>query len=57
MAFMISGTGRRTALAFDGGLGSPTLVLKFHTPSTPVTPPPTPPAPAPQVVAKPAFTG
>ncbi len=40
MAFMISGTGRRTALSFDGGLGSPTLVLTFRTPLTPVTPPP-----------------
>lgn len=46
MAFMISGapgnTGRRTALSFDGGLGSPKLVLTFRTPLTPVTPPPAP---------------
>jgi len=42
MAFMISGSGRRTALSFDGGLGTPTLVLTFTTPSTPVTPPPAP---------------
>ena len=42
MAFMISGSGRRTALSFDGGLGTPTLVLTFRTPLTPVTPPPAP---------------
>lgn len=40
MAFMVSGSGRRTALAFDGGLGSPTLVLRYHTPASPITPPP-----------------
>ena len=34
MAFMISGTGRRTALAFDGGLGKPALVLTYATKST-----------------------
>ena len=53
MAFMISGapgnTGRRTALSFDGGLGSPTLVLSFRTPATPVTPPP---APAPSLALR-----
>jgi hypothetical protein len=38
----------------DGGTGM--LVLP-EIACTPVTPPPTPPAPAPQVVAKPAFTG
>ena len=31
MAFMMSGTGRRTALGFDGGLGKPELVLTYST--------------------------
>ena len=38
MAFMVSGSGRRTALAFDGGLGAPTLVLTYRTPGSGVTP-------------------
>ncbi len=38
MAFMVSGTGRRTALAFDGGLGAPTLVIAYRTPGSGVTP-------------------
>jgi hypothetical protein len=38
IAFMVSGTGRRTALAFDGGLGAPTLVLTYRTPGGSITP-------------------
>ena len=38
MAFMVSGTGRRTALAFDGGLGTPTLVLTYRTAGGSITP-------------------
>jgi hypothetical protein len=49
MAFMVSGSGRRTALSFDGGLGTPTLVLTYRTPSTPITPPPTPTPSAPSL--------
>ena len=35
MAFMVSGTGRRTALGFDGGLGKPELVLTYSTKAVP----------------------
>jgi hypothetical protein len=51
-AFVVSGTGRRTAQAFDGGLGTPVLVLEFKTPAASGQPPVvTPPAPAPQPAA------
>ena len=46
MAFMVSGTGRRTALAFDGGLGKPELVLTYATKSTGVVVPPGTSAPS-----------